>query len=306
MSSAASGKTHVAEEMDRAETVLSGLIGKTIDTISIQSSDQSEASFLAKNVSKLSPLVGNLVENLVVSELEQRLVDGNMEWRRQDPYFPDAALFSQSGVALGAGFEVKAWYAMSTEMTGRFRESRNLLEGKDIRLLVVSWGLSHIVFGKPVILDVVSVPGVDVAECRDAHYHKPPNYLILEPEDTTGRASNLQQSNVNGYRLQGMASKEAVDVHSGSAARDEAPHTAKAQHLARKLHDLGRYRMDTNFAKIDRIDHEALEEFKERSLASRLRGRSMAEWSDCVQSLDSGSDTERVAATLALSALYQE
>ena len=34
------------------------------------------------------------------------------------------------------------------------------------------------------------------------HYHKPPDYLVFEPEDTSERTANLQQTNTNGYKLQ--------------------------------------------------------------------------------------------------------
>lgn len=47
--------------------------------------------------------------------------------------------------------------------------------------------------------------GRSVAEARDNHYHNPPDYLVIEPEDTTSRTRNLQQTNTNGYKFQGTS-----------------------------------------------------------------------------------------------------
>lgn len=67
---------------------------------------------------------------------------------------------------------------------------------------MLAWLPEHIIYGKPYILDVVAVSGATVAHARDTHYHNPPDYLVLEPEDTTERTRNLQQTNTNGYKLQ--------------------------------------------------------------------------------------------------------
>ena len=39
------------------------------------------------------------------------------------------------------------------------------------------------------------------------------------------------------------------------------------------------YRLDTNFAKIDRIRHSDLERFKTRVLATKIEDRTILEWS---------------------------
>ena len=39
------------------------------------------------------------------------------------------------------------------------------------------------------------------------------------------------------------------------------------------------YRLDTNFAKINRVDHRSLERFKSRMLGLSLHGRTVAQWS---------------------------
>ena len=147
----------VTAEMEAAEDVLEEQAGRKLSAIRINSLDKAEAVFLGKNISKLSPLVGNLMENRIVSDLAAREVEHDLEWRRQDPYFPDAALFDPDGQPVGAGFEIKAWYALSTELTGLFRESVILLVGKDIRLLIVAWAIDRVVFGQPEVLGVLAV-----------------------------------------------------------------------------------------------------------------------------------------------------
>lgn len=39
------------------------------------------------------------------------------------------------------------------------------------------------------------------------------------------------------------------------------------------------YRLDTNFAKMDRIAHSGIEEFKQRVLGTTIHGLTVAQWS---------------------------
>lgn len=39
-----------------------------------------------------------------------------------------------------------------------------------------------------------------------------------------------------------------------------------------------RYRLDTNFAKMDRIEHDEIEAFKTKVLATLVHGRTILEW----------------------------
>ena len=210
-----------------------------------------------------------------------------LEWRRQDPDFPDAALFA-SGKPVGAGFEVKAWYPMATEMTGRFRESQNLLAGKDIRLVVVAWMMSDIIFGTPEVVGVLVVDARSVAEQRDRHYHDPPNYICEEPQDTTTRTRNLQQTNVLGFKLQELDPERLRTVeqlYAESPAKDDGSETALGQALSRELLNVATYRQDSNFAKIDRIDHPEIEKFKASILAKPFRGCSIGQWARDIRTL---------------------
>ena len=289
----------VKAEMTRAVELLTAAVGETLSTVSIFSESSDEAVFLGQNISKLSPLIGNLIERRIPTLLSQRQSGrlpallsqrqsgGMLEWRRQDPDFPDAALFA-AGKPVGAGFEVKAWYPMATEMTGRFRESQNLLAGKDIRLVVVAWMMSDIIFGTPEIVGVLVVDARSVAKKRDRRYHDPPNYICEEPQDTTTRTRNLQQTNVLGFKLQEQDPERLRTVrqlYAGSPAKNRGSETARGQALSRELLNAATYRQDSNFAKIDRIDHPKIEQFKANILAMQFRGCSIGQWARDIRTL---------------------
>lgn len=292
----------------KAEQKLKSLAGEEIPALSLNSLDASEAPFLGQIVSKLSPMIGNLLENRIVNFLNETR-DQDHYWVRQDPDFPDALLKATSGIETGVGFEVKAWYALSTELTGRFRESVNLLEGKKIKVVVVSWMMSHVVYGTPKILDVLVVDALDVAKSRDNHYHNPPDYLINEPIDTTARTRNLQQTNVLGYKWQETdesRSKKAhafVEKHPGASSE---PHTRAAQALVDDLMNTYKYRLDTNFAKIDRIDNAEIEAFKSKVLGMKVRDKTLTEWQKLLGKLNSESEVESALAAQIVQSIYDE
>ena len=299
----------VLHEMERATAQLQNAVGDELSTIAISSASSEEAVFLGQNISKLSPLIGNLIERRIPLLLQESGVGAGLEWRRQDPGFPDAALFSADS-SVGSGFEVKAWYPMATEITGRFRESQNLLAGKDIRMVVVAWMMSHIVFGTPEIVGVLVVDALGVAQARDGHYHNPPDYLCDEPQDTTLRTSNLQQTNVLGFKLQEQDPTRlaAVErVYATPASKRAGPETVEGQELARQALAAATYRQDSNFAKIDRVQHGGVEEFKAAVLAKQFRGRSIAAWTKIVRALanDKSPGPQRHAAAL-IEELYAE
>ena len=81
-------------EMARADEVLLGLAGEAVDTLTVKSLSADDAPFLGQIVSKLSPMIGNLLEQRIIQILDQNAdVSGHgMHWRRQDPGFPDAIL----------------------------------------------------------------------------------------------------------------------------------------------------------------------------------------------------------------------
>jgi len=200
------------------------------------------------------------------------------EWKRQDPGFPDTIF---EGVTPTPGFEIKAWFPLATEMTARFKDSQNHFKDDQTNVCVLGWLPEQLIFGKPRILDVCVVSGRSVAESRDNHYHNPPDYLVLEPEDTKARTRNLQQTNTNGYKFQGtrdqFAKAQKLVEGWGRNGRKYWP-TAEYQARLRELTGRFPYRLDTNFAKIDRIVHTGLEEFKSRVLATTIHGLTVAQW----------------------------
>ena len=130
-------------------------------------------------------------------------------------------------------------------------------------------------------MDVCVVSGRSVAEARDNHYHNPPDYLVLEPENTTTRTRNLQQTNTNGHKWQGNQKQfEKAQKLVASWGRDGRKYqpTREYQVLLRQLINHFPYRLDTNFAKMDRIIHAGIEDFKRRVLKTMIHGLSIAQW----------------------------
>lgn len=297
----------VTAELSRAEQTLKRLVGEEIDTIEIKSLDAEDAPFLGRVVSKLSPMIGNLLERRIVQLLAEEQAGSGLVWQRQDPGFPDAALFNSDGSPVGAGFEIKAWYALSTELTGRFRESQRLLAEKDVRLVVVAWNMSHIVYGRPQVVGVLSVDALAVANARDKHYHQPPTYLTVQPGDTSARTANLQQTNVAGYRLQ--------ESHPTRIARAEAaaarytgwksdPASEASQDQVTELMNTFPYRLDTNFAKIDRVDQDNIEQFKRAMLRTKHEELTLRQWGQLLRGLSSKKDAVRAKAAARIEAMY--
>lgn len=140
-------------------------------------------------------------------------------------------------------------------------------------------------WGKPVIIKTLIVSGSSVAKARDKHYHDPPHYIVIEPEDTTDRSANLQQTNTAGYVFQDQDTinkdlyRQALkDVE----ALDKDFKTYKTsrdyQNELKKLQGKYPYRLDTNYAKIDRIEHSEIEAFKTEVEDMIYKGRSVKEW----------------------------
>jgi hypothetical protein len=152
---------------------------------------------------------------------------------------------------------------------------------------MLAWLPENIIYGKPRILDVCVVSGLSVALARDTHYHNPPDYLVIEPEDTTKRTANLQQTNTSGYKFQGSATEflEAQKIVEswGSEGKIYKP-TREYQSLLRELLTRHKYRLDTNFAKMDRIKHPGIEEFKKRVYNTEVSGMTVIQWNKLLAS----------------------
>lgn len=295
-----------ALQLDLAGDALEALSGELVDAIKVTSRKADEAPFYARIVSKLSPMVGNLMEQRIVTLLSESAGDG-YTWLRQDPGFPDAVLVRERDHEILAGYEIKAWYVLSTEITGRFRESVNLLVGKNINVVIVAWCMSHLVFGQPQILGVLVVSGEELALSRDSHYHKPPEYLTIEPNDTSDRTANLQQSNVNGYKLQESKSDPTLVAAARQRPYTEAPaHSAIAQAEAAQLMVDLEYRLDTNFAKIDRVANANVEDFKTEILSSSYLDRTITQWKLIFAELNSKVDSKRERAERVIETLFDQ
>lgn len=272
-----------------ASVHLESLAGHTFDVLDITKPvSPSAAGNLAKVISKLSPLLGNMIEFNVVEVLnEQDEFAGRGSWLRQDPGFPDAIF--DGDVNPTPGFEIKAWFPLATEITARFKDSQNHFRQDQTDVCLLAWLPEHIIYGMPKILAVCILNGGTVAYARDSHYHNPPDYIVLEPEDTSERTANLQQTNTNGYKWQGTDDQkkeaELLVTAWGENAKIYSTSTDYQQQL-RQLFARFPYRLDTNFAKMDRIQHDGIEAFKRQVLDIEVHGLRVYEWAKLISSRD--------------------
>lgn len=245
---------------------------------------------LSKVVSKLSPLLGNMIEFSTVDILNAYDWKGSGQWYRQDPGFPDA-IFRSTSVLPNPGIEIKTWFPLATEITARFKDSIAHFADDQINVAMIAWLPEHVIWGKPMIIDTWIGSASSIAAARDSHYHRPPDYLVFEPRDTSERTSNLQQTNTNGYKFQGSSTEfnramRVVDSwgKDGRIYRTDVDYQRKLQSLLGSF----TYRLDTNFAKMDRIEHSSLEQFKTRVLETNYAGFKIRQWAYML-SLENGA-----------------
>lgn len=272
-----------------ARKQLTELTGECFDILTISKPKSvDEACNLAKIISKLSPLMGNLIEFKITEFLNEKSICKNIgTWHRQDPGFPDVIF--KGDISPVPGFEIKAWFPFATEITGRFKDSEERFVNDEIDLVILAWLPEYIFWGKPKIIDVCVVSGKSVAEARDKHYHSPPRYLVLEPEETGDRTSNLQQTNTNGYVIQEKSSLKltwAAEVIKSWGSDGLKYSTSRSyQNKLKELMGKVQYRLDTNYAKIDRIEHAGIEKFKARVLNTHIGGYTISKWSNMINNL---------------------
>ena len=280
---------NTAAALRLATACLERHIGYIFDVFSIAEPTSVTLPLLAKTISKFSPLVGNLIEASVVDVLNQeRRFQRLGQWERQDPEFPDALFVGN--IKPAPGVEIKAWLPLSTEITARFRESQARLRSHQTNIALLAWLPENIIYGRPKLIDVCIVPGLSVARSRDQHYHNPPDYLVLEHEDTTSRTRNLQQTNTYGFKWQGTSRQfhnaERV-VRSWGKSGKRYDHGKVYQQKLRALMGRYPYRLDTNYAKMDRIQNREIEIFKERVLNKDISGMTLHEWVELLRKEDS-------------------
>lgn len=267
-----------------ASDSLLNLKNKLIDVLDVtRPPDIGYAKNLAKVVSKLSPIIGNMIEYYIVTELNKLDWKDLGQWVRQDPGFPDA-LFDGS-VKPKPGIEIKTWFPLATEITARFKDSILHFGKGQTNVAVMAWLPEHIIYGKPKIIDVWVGSAKSLAIARDLHYHRPPDYLVFEPEDTSGRTINLQQTNTNGYKFQGTQKQlKAAEKEVKSWGSEGIVYQPSKDYQQKLKRLLGKYpyRLDTNFAKMDRIEHQGLEKFKIRVLNAQIEGHAIKEWSPLI------------------------
>ena len=231
-----------------------------------------------------------MIEFTTVDMLNEKDWGEHGFWIRQDPGFPDA-LFKSESIKPNPGIEIKAWFPLATEITARFKDSVTAFSDDNIDVALIAWLPEHVIWGRPQIIDVLVVSGRSVAEARDAHYHRPPDYIVFEPEDTTERTANLQQTNTNGYKFQ--IDKSDIDEATsyvenwGEYGRVYDP-SPEYQRNLRELHGQFVYRLDTNYAKIDRIEHTDIEDFKQRVLSTHFNSMTISQWSSALSSRNNG------------------
>ncbi len=137
------------EILQSATKYLVALPGHVFDLLTISKPISPEAAInLAKVISKLSPLLGNLIEFHTVEFLNDRdEYRGLGKWKRQDPGFPDAVFVSS--VSPSPGFEIKAWFPLATEITARFKDSQNRFADDQTYICLLAWLPQRLIYGKP-------------------------------------------------------------------------------------------------------------------------------------------------------------
>jgi hypothetical protein len=297
---AATEPMNTSRVIELASGFLASLSGHIFDILTVSKPVSLDAALnLAKVVSKLSPLLGNLIEFNTIEFLNKKQEFGPYgKWRRQDPGFPDTVF--EGEISPTPGFEIKAWFPLATEITGRFKDSQNRFAENNIYVCMPAWLPEHLIYGRPYLLDVAVVSGMSVARARDEHYYNPPAYLVVEPEDTTARTVNLQQTNTSGYVWQGEPKQfeEAAKIVQGwGGDGNKYKPTRECQERVRFLMNRYSYRLDTNYAKMDRIEHDGVEAFKTKVCNTVVNGMTVKEWSRLFASIKPSVEQKLKVAT---------
>lgn len=260
------------------------MVNDKFDVINIgKPSDLDYAIFMSKIESKISSIVGNMIEYAMAQHLNDTSSFSNIgNWQRQDPDFPDNVFISNE-LTETPGIEVKAWYPLATEITARFKPSQSILKPNNPLLVLVAWLPEFILHGQPQIIGVKIIPAMELAKSRDNHYFNPPSYLVVEPENTSDRTKNLQQRNVNGFKSQNwndeQAKKALKFLESSNIISHNYQLTNNIQNGIKYLLHHFDYREETNFAKINRIKNPSVKEFKENIMAKTIHGKPISYWS---------------------------
>lgn len=274
--------------LEEAVEALQDVKGRRYDVLDVRRPESlDEAAELGQVINKITPIVANTIEFRVAEHLNDTMdLPPGVHWERQDPEFPDVVLKGLGGSQ--PGVEIKAWYPLSTEMTGRFRETQRHLMDDLTKIAVLAWVPEGIIYGQPKIIDVFVDDALNVAQSRDSKYHDPPDYLVLEPFDTSDRTSNLQQSNVWGHRLQendpdriNEARELATELN---LLNTEYESSYDYHKRLQRLYSEFDYRQETNFAKLARLKHAPLDAFDDKVMNTSYKGRTITQWRSAIKS----------------------
>lgn len=269
---------NLLEILEEAKTQLREIVGDTVDLFSIKIPDNPEDVIPMVIISKISPLVANIFEISITRMLNECDVDWGGRWKRQDPDFPDIIL--EREIEPLPGIEIKTWFPFSTELTARYRESQLHLQDNNNLFAILCWIPEYILFGMPKIIGVFVGEALEIAQVRDNHYYNPPDYLLIEPGDTSKRTRNLQQRNVSGYKFQDSKRKKTEAQKLVDSWDDFTQYSLDEdkQEKIRSLYYKYNYRNETNFSKLDRIQHAEIEDFISEMKEYKLYELELGAW----------------------------
>ena len=192
----------IHEILQIASDKIHELKDRIIDVVDvIKPPDFEYAGHLSLVLSKLSPLIGNMIGFAIVSELNRS--DWSRykgKWDRQDPGFPDTIF--QWDKEVKPGIEVKTWFPFATEITARFKDSQLHFANNQTHVAIVAWTPEYLIYGKPRIMDIF----IDTAKSFDGM-----------------RCADLGQIRVAGETVFGLVGKCWNQFHWLGLARIEPP-----------------------------------------------------------------------------------
>lgn len=135
---------------------------------------------------------------------------------------------------------------------------------------------------------MILIKASEIAKSRDEHYNNPPDYIVLEPFDTSDRTVNLQQTNTEGYKFQDnhLRLNEAQRIVDQWDFSDNLKYSLDSSYqiALRSLLQTFNYRLDTNYAKLNRIQNADINGFKENVYNSTFFNKKISEWKQILNS----------------------
>jgi len=242
-------------------------------------------------LAKFSSVLSNMLEVHLVEELNKvnKMFNywPNHKWINQDPYFPDCILVPNKGYNPKTnthgvmGIEVKIWYPMATELTARLNESQDTAGLDNSVLLIGAWMPKSLIWGEIHTLGAGVFDLLDVIRTRDRKWFKPPKELITEPNDTTSRTSNLQQTNVIFWELQ-SGNDIAKTIVAGWPDEDYSTDSATQTRINHLIDhpDISYRQENQNRNKIQRINFAEIDDFRQSMSEKKICGKTLKSWQE--------------------------